>query len=54
MRAVAWPFVSMAIAALLLPTMGVAQTGAVVDGRVTEARGGPGIQNAIVRLAGSS
>ena len=40
MRAIAWPFISMAIAVLLLPTMAMAQTGAVVDGRVTEAGGG--------------
>ncbi len=37
MRAVAWPFISMAVAALLLPTLAVAQTGSIVDGRVTEA-----------------
>jgi hypothetical protein len=44
--------ITAAITELSLPTLAMAQTGAVVDGRVTETRGGPGIQNAIVRLAG--
>lgn len=43
--------VLMAIAALLVPTLAMAQTGVVVDGRVTEL-GGPDIQNAIVVLEG--
>ena len=44
--------VVMAIAALLLPTLAAAQTTVVLDGRVTGADGGPGIQNAIVQLEG--
>ncbi len=45
--------VSLAMAALLAPSLAMAQTGAVVNGRVTGAGGGPGIQNAIVQLEGS-
>jgi hypothetical protein len=40
-----------AATALLPPTL-TAQTGAVLNGRVTGADGGPGIQNAIVQLEG--